>query len=130
MTIKKIKLIKLRIIKNINGDVLKYLNRGDTFFKKFGEIYFSEIKFKKKKGWNLHKKSQCLISVPYGLVKFTFMDKLKKKKILTIGKKNHSVIVLPPNVWFNFTSLSKTSLVVNTLNYKHDDKETLKLPLK
>ena len=59
------------------------------------------------------------------------MDKLrKKKKIITIGKRNHSLIVLPPEIWFSFTSLEKISLVANTINYKHDDKETLKLPLK
>ena len=131
MSLKKIKIIKLKIVKNSKGDVLKYLDKDNKSFKKFGEIYFSEIKYKKKKGWNYHKKCHSLLSVPFGTVKFTFMDKLRKrKKIITVGKKNHSLIVLPPEIWFSFTSLEKVSLIANTINYKHNDKETLKLPLK
>ena len=131
MSLAKIKIIKLKIIKNSKGDILKYIDKDNKNFKKFGEIYFSEIKYKKKKGWNLHKKCHSLLSVPFGRVRFTFMDNLrKKKKIITLGKKNYSLIVLPPKVWFSFTSLEKISLVANTINYKHNDKETLKLSLK
>jgi dTDP-4-dehydrorhamnose 3,5-epimerase-like enzyme len=130
MSLNKIKVIKLNIIKNSKGDILKYLNKNDTYSKKFGETYFSEIKYKSKKGWIFHKKSQSLLTVPFGKVKFTFMDKFKKKKrVIIIGKTKYFLIVLPPKIWFNFTSLDKLSLVVNTLNNKHNDKETLKLPL-
>ena len=82
MSLNKIKVIKLDIIKNSKGDILKYLNKKDIYLKKFGETYFSEIKYKCKKGWNFHKKSQSLLTVPFGRVKFTFMDKFKKKKEL------------------------------------------------
>lgn len=130
MSLKKIKIKRLKIIKNSKGDILKYINKDDQNFKKFGEIYFTEIKYKKIKGWNFHKKCHSLLSVPFGKVKFTFMDKLRKKrKTIIVGKKNYSLIVLPPQVWFSFTSLEKVSLVVNTINYKHNDKETLKQKL-
>ena len=129
MSLDKIKIIKLKILKNSKGDILKYLNKDLNFFQKFGETYFTEIKYNKKKGWNFHKKSQCLISVPFGKVKFTFAEKInEKKKTITIGRKKYFLIVLPPRIWFNFTSLEKNSLVVNTINYKHNDKETLKVP--
>ena len=105
MSLNKIKTIKLKKNLNSKGDVLKYLTRNNKYLKKFGEIYFTEIKKNKIKGWNFHKKCWCLLVVPYGKVKFTFAVNIKgKKKTIIIGKKNYSMIVLPPGIWFNFTS--------------------------
>ena len=130
MTLNKIKVVKLKVIKNSKGDILKYISDDNFFFKKFGETYFSEINYNQTKGWNCHLKCQSLLAVPFGKVKFTFAENInKKKKTITISRKNYSLIILPPGIWFNFKSLYKTSLVVNTLNKKHDDKETLKIPI-
>ena len=126
----KIKIYKLNKLKNLKGDVLKYLNKNNKYFKKFGEIYFTEIKEKKIKGWNFHKKCQCLLTVPVGKVKFEFAEKISgRKRVIIIGKKNYSIIVVPPRIWFNFTSLEKISLVANTINEIHNNKETLKIPI-
>jgi dTDP-4-dehydrorhamnose 3,5-epimerase-like enzyme len=85
---------------------------------------------KKLKGWNYHKKLFSLIAVPYGKVKFTFAEDIKKrKKIIIIGKKNYSLIVIPPGLWFKFESLTKFSLIINTLNDTHKSSETLKIPI-
>ena len=131
MSLSKIKIIKLKISTNPKGDVLKYLTRKNKYFKKFGEVYFTEIKKNKVKGWNLHKKCWCLLAVPYGKVKFTFAENINsKKKTIIIGKKNYSLIVVPPRIWFNFMSIKKISLVVNTLNQIHNKNETLKIPIK
>ena len=125
-----IKIYKLNKLKNLKGDVLKYLNKNNKYFKKFGEIYFTEIKKKKIKGWNFHKKCQCLLTVPVGKVKFEFAEKISgRKRVIIIGKKNYSIIVVPPRIWFNFTSLEKISLVANTINEIHNNKETLKIPI-
>lgn len=131
MSLSKIKIIKLKILKNNKGDVLKYINKKDIYFKKFGEIYFTEIKKNNIKGWNFHRKNKCFISVPFGKVRFTFAKKINsKKKILTIGKKNYSIIIVPPGNWFKFESLEKFSLVASTLDNVHSYEETLKLPIK
>ena len=131
MSLSKIKIIKLKISTNPKGDVLKYLTRKNKDFKKFGEVYFTEIKKNKVKGWNFHKKCWCLLAVPYGKVKFTFAENINsKKKTIIIGKKNYSLIVVPPRIWFNFMSIKKISLVVNTLNQIHNKNETLKIPIK
>ena len=88
MSLSKIKTIKLKISTNPKGDVLKYLTRKNKYFKKFGEVYFTEIKKNKIKGWNFHKKCCCLLAVPYGKVKFTFAKNINsKKKTIVIGKK-------------------------------------------
>ena len=51
----KIKIFKSKISHNKKGDIIKYLSKNDRFFKKFGEVYFTEIKKGKTKGWNYHK---------------------------------------------------------------------------
>ena len=54
---------KNKIIKNPKGNIIKYLSKKDKIYKGFGEVYFSEIKKNKIKGWNLHKKYTCIITV-------------------------------------------------------------------
>ena len=89
MKLSNIKIIKLKVYKNFKGNLIKYLNNKNKNFKKFGEIYFTEIKKNHVKGWNYHKRLQCLIAVPFGEVVFTFKTNMKNKfkKKLIIGKK-------------------------------------------
>ena len=61
MTVKSIKFSKGKRIKNYKGDIIKFISKKNILFKKFGEIYFSEIKKNKIKGWNFHKKYTCLL---------------------------------------------------------------------
>ena len=69
MTVKSIKVLKVKRIKNYKGDIIKFISKKDKGFKKFGEIYFSEIKKNKTKGWNFQKDT-CLLIVPLGKVEF------------------------------------------------------------
>jgi dTDP-4-dehydrorhamnose 3,5-epimerase len=125
MTVKSIKFIKNKIIKNQKGDVIKFINKSSKNFSRFGEIYFSEIKKNKTKGWNIHYKNQCILTVPYGVVDFLFFNpKQKKVKKITISKKNNYSVVIPPGIWFSFKSKAEMSIVTNLLNNKHDKKET------
>ena len=133
MKISGLKKINIKIIKNNKGDLIKYLSSRDSFFKKFGEIYFSEIKKGQIKGWNLHKRFKCHLAVISGSVTFNFVDSRKnsktflKKEKITLRKKNYALLVVPPKIWFNFTTRDKVSLVANTLNYPHLDSETKKI---
>jgi dTDP-4-dehydrorhamnose 3,5-epimerase len=108
------------------------LSKKDKFFSGFGEVYFSEIKKNKTKGWNLHKKNTCILSVPFGSVVFNFIDgRINKKthknvKKVVLSKKNFKIIVVPPGVWFSFKSLTHISIVANCINKVHSDQETLK----
>ena len=129
MTVKSIKIINNKIIKNPKGDIIKFLNRKSKLFSRFGEVYFSEIKKNKTKGWNIHFKSKCIVTVPYGKVIFTFINtKTKKNKIkkVTLSKKNSKIIVIYPGIWFSFKSKATLSLVANLINNPHDPKETSK----
>ena len=132
MSISKIKVIKLKKFNNPIGDTMKYLSKKSSFFKGFGEAYFSEIKKNKIKGWIYHKKYWCILCVPFGKVQFNFknsLDKNTKSKNITIGKKNYSTIVVPPKIYFSFKSRVEISLVVNTINGEHSENESVKIPI-
>jgi len=132
MKITGLKILKREIVRNKKGDILKYLTKDESFFKKFGEIYFSEVLKNKIKGWNFHKKNKCLLIVPYGKVRFHFIDgrfnssSFFKEKMVIVSKTNYKLILVPPGVWFSFKSLSKLSLVANCLEKPHKEGETLK----
>ena len=111
MKINGLKKIKKKIIKNSKGDILKFLVKKDPYFRGFGEIYFTEIKKNKIKGWNCHKKFYCILTVPFGKVKFTFIDgrsKMKsylKKQIIHVDKNRYNIILV---LAWNFYNSIKT----------------------
>tara|TARA_B110001450_G_scaffold232063_1_gene234411 strand:+ start:151 stop:579 length:429 start_codon:yes stop_codon:yes gene_type:complete len=132
MKIIGVKKISTKVFKNLKGDLLKFVSKRNPYFKSFGEIYFNEINFKKKKGWIKHKKNQCMFSVVYGEIDFKLIDDRKKSKTLgreeniKLNKNNHSVLIVPPGIWFSFTTSKKKSILVNLINFVHSDNEILK----
>ena len=126
MTVKSIKLLNKKIFKNPKGDLIKYISKKDFFYRKFGEIYFTEIKKNKKKGWIKHKKNQCLIICLVGKVKFHLIDKFDKEKKFILKEKSGKILLIPPKVWFSFQSVNKNSLIANLINLPHFDKEVEK----
>ncbi len=126
MTVKLIKIFNQKVIKNKKGNLIKFVSKKDEFFKKFGEIYFNEIKFRKKKGWTKHKLNNCLIKCLYGKVKFHFIDQNNNELKIIINSKQNKVLKIPPNIWFNFESISGKSLIVNLIERVHSDKEIIK----
>jgi hypothetical protein len=124
---KKAFLVKSKHIKNTKGDIIKYINVKSRYFKKFGEVYFSEIKKDKTKGWILHKKNTCIITVPYGVVEFKIRKKNEKKiRNFKLYKENDKLLIIPPNNWFCFKSLVKISLVANLIESVHSEQEVEK----
>ena len=107
---------------------MKYINKNDKNYLKFGEVYFSWIKKNNFKGWKLHKKMHMNLTVPVGSVKFTFFDKKSKEKITYIlSEKKFGILYVPPKIWFAFENMSKKkdSLVVNFSNIIHDKNESI-----
>jgi len=122
-----IKKIKLKKIKNKKGNILKYLNKNTLYPKKFGETYFNQIKKNQKKGWILHKKYFCYISVPIGKIQFTYKKNFNsKEKILILSSKKYFLLRVSPKIWFSIKGMKKLSLLVNTITGIHSDKEILK----
>ena len=132
MKITGVKTITGKVFKNQKGDLIKYISKKNPHFKSFGEIYFNEINYKKKKGWIKHKKNQCIFTVAYGEIDFKLIDDRKKSKTfgsennIKLNKKKHSILIIPPGIWFSFTTLKKKSILVNLINSVHSDNEILK----
>ena len=133
MKIIGVRKIKLNIFKNKKGDLLKFISKKNRFYSKFGEIYFNEINFKKRKGWILHKKNTSIMTVCFGEVKFKLIDGRKKSRTFnkendfTLNKNNHGVLLIPPGVWFSFTTNKKKSVLANFINSVHSDDEIIKV---
>ena len=132
MKINGVKIFDLKVIRNSKGDILKFLSKKNKFFRGFGEVYFSEIKNKKTKGWNFHKKNTCIITVPFGTVIFHLIDGRKKSKTfnrelkILISKRRLKVLIIPPGIWFSFQSLSNISIITNFSNKVHSKMESKK----
>ena len=77
-----VKIVPLRIINNINGNVLHIIRNDDPNFLGFGECYCSELLYNKIKGWKKHKLQTQNLTVPSGLVKFVLFDKFLKSILL------------------------------------------------
>ena len=132
MKIIGVKKIIVQRFKNNKGDLLKFVSKKNSYFKSFGEVYFNEIKYKKKKGWIKHLKNQCILSVAFGEINIKLIDDRKKSKTydneenIILNTNKHSVLIVPPGIWFSFTTNKKKSVLVNLINSTHSDKETLK----
>ena len=128
--LKKVKKIPLKVIKNDAGDIIKYLEKKNPNFNKFGEVYFSKIKKGYVKGWNLHKKTSCLITVPFGAVNFVLKDfQMKKTKKILLSDISPSLLIIPPNIWFKFSTKKKYSIIINLIDRLHSNRETKKFPI-
>ncbi len=126
MSLKKIKIINLKRIYNKKGDILKIINKKNKNFKKFGEIYFSEVKKKNIKGWNLHKNFYCHLTVCYGDLILRLKDKKLKLKKVHLSSKKPKLVIIPPKIWFSLEAKEKNSMILNILSGIHDPKESLK----
>ena len=79
-----------------------------------------------------NKKNQCIFTVAYGEIDFKLIDDRKKSKTfgnennIRLNKKKHSILIIPPGVWFSFTTYKKKSILVNLINSVHSDNEILK----
>lgn len=118
------RIYKNKIFKTKIGKLIKFVNKNNEYFKKFGEIYFNHIKISKKKNdWILHKKYQCIILVINGNIQFTLR---KKKKTKNLNLNNEKILVINPSTWFRFSSKTKSAIFVNLIDGIHDPKETIR----
>tara|TARA_B100000989_G_scaffold294175_2_gene272797 strand:+ start:22838 stop:23245 length:408 start_codon:yes stop_codon:yes gene_type:complete len=131
-TRKKINFKKLKKFPNPKGNImLCYKEKVFDIKTNIKEIYFTEIRYNKVKGWIKHMKISCNFIVPVGKVKFMFLSKSNKRKEIIIGEKNYLKIYIPPKTWFAFKGLSKSkSLVLNYSDKVNDNKDVVRQDFK
>lgn len=123
-------------INHPKGDILHAIKISDYGFEKFGEAYFSTIKYSEVKGWKMHKSMTLNLIVPCGNIRFVLMDcrksNLKNPNIesFIIGETNYKRLTIPPNIYVAFQGMSKEmNLLLNIADIEHDPEESINLPL-
>ena len=133
-TIYGLRIIPLKEISDQRGTVLHMLRSDSENFKKFGEIYFSEINPGYVKTWKKHLKMTQNFAVPAGKVIFKFYDDRSdsksfgfKEKIIIGRPDNYCLIIVPPLVWYSFENIfDKESIIANCSSIPHDPTELKK----
>ena len=125
----KVQIKNSRIIKNIEGNLIKIISKND-FSKKwnFGEIYISEIKKNIIKGWHYHKYQTSTLFVIKGIVKIVIF-KNKVFKSYKLNPKKMKIIIIPPKTWYSFKGLEKNNSLINLSNKIYNPKNSMKKAL-
>ncbi len=127
-----VKVHTLQRFYDARGAIFKMLSASDPHFTRFGEVYFSYIKPKTIKGWQLHKLSTLAFAVPTGTITLVLCDKREtsptngQHQAFSLGVSGmYSLVVVPPLVWFGYKSASENRggliAIVSDNPYDPDD---------
>ena len=110
---------KIKIIKNPKGNLFKLFSKEHSFFKKFGEVYYTEVYPNRFKGWKFHEKRTQIISVISGKINFYLKKKEKDKPKIIKMESPHKLILLKiePKTFYSFTCKSKEKgIIINFID--------------
>jgi len=127
---------KLKIINSESGSVMHALKKLDNGFSKFGEIYFSTIRYNSVRAWKLHKKMTSNLIVPSGEILFCFFDDRKDSSTRNefyytiLSKDLYFRLTVPPGIWFGFKGVGKSqNIACNISDLIHDPEEIIRKDL-
>lgn len=130
--IKGVIIQELKIFSHPAGNVMRMLRCDESFFKQFGEIYFSFINPGCIKGWKKHLKQTQHFVVPEGQLKLVLYDDRKDSPTcgevqeIEIGVKNYELVRIPAQVWYSFKALEdKQAMIANCTDIPHDPAESV-----
>jgi dTDP-4-dehydrorhamnose 3,5-epimerase len=125
---------ELKQIADARGRVMQMLRADSSLFRKFGEIYFSEILPDQVKAWKKHQKMTQHYAVPLGNIKLVMYDDRENSptrgelQVLEIGREHYCLVRIPPRVWYGFKCLGQQpALVANCADLPHDPAESQSL---
>lgn len=129
-------LTKNKIISTPLGDIFHIIKASSEGFAGFGEVYISEVKKNKIKGWKRHKMIFINLTIIQGSVKIVIYDDRENSKTngeinsFLLGPNiNYSRISIPPGLWVAFKGLDQKNLVLNVIPEEHNYKESDNKPL-
>lgn len=124
VTVDNIVVTPLKRISTLGGDILHVMKESSSGYSRFGEAYFSQIKYLSVKAWKRHHKMTSNLVVPVGEVRFVFIDDLNSCREERIGDNNYVRLTIPPGIWFGFQGVSeKTSWILNVADIEHSPDE-------
>jgi hypothetical protein len=116
---KNYKIEKIKIIKNLKGNLFKVISKDHVFYNKFGEIYLSEIRPGKFKGWKYHENRTQIITVIAGKVRFFFKKKIADRATFVDIEypNNLHLLKIEKKTYYSFECKSKArSLIINLID--------------
>lgn len=124
--IKGVKITPLEVFCDERGSVKHMLKCTDKVFKKFGEVYFSEVLPGKVKAWHKSNKATRNYVVIEGNIKLVIYDG-KKSQEIRIGDKNYCLVTIPTGVWSGFMPLGgKKAIVCDLMDTPFNPKDMVK----
>ena len=129
-------LTPVKIIAGINGDVLHVLKEHESTYSRFGEAYFSSVRYNSMKGWKKHLQMTLNIVVPIGSIKFVLYDDraesttYKSIQEVELSRENYQRLTIPPKIWIAFEGVGEGyNLLLNIASIEHDPDESMLLPI-
>lgn len=125
-----VEIIPLKQICDERGKIMHMMRNDSSYFKKFGEIYFSTVYPGVIKGWHIHKKMELNYAVVSGMIKLVLYDDRSKSKTkgelmeLFVGEDNYCLVKIPPFVWNGFKGIgTRSAIVANCTTEPHNSEE-------
>lgn len=124
----------LRQIPDERGKIMHMLRASDSYFEKFGEIYFSTVYPGAVKGWHIHREMTLNYAVVFGIIKLVLYDERENSPSkgqlmeLFVGEGNYCLVKVPPQIWNGFKGIGTTpAIVANCATMAHDPAEISRL---
>ncbi len=125
--IEGVKVVPLMRIPDERGTILHMLKKTDPHFIGFGEIYFSTIYKGVVKGWHKHPEMTLNYACIFGRIKLVIYDDREDSRTkgklmeLFLGPDNHSLVIIPPEIWNGFKGMSEPyAIMANCCTHPHD----------
>jgi dTDP-4-dehydrorhamnose 3,5-epimerase len=132
--IEGLRVVPLRRIPDERGTIYHMLRATDEHFVEFGEIYFTSIYNGVIKGWHKHREMTLNYACIFGRIKLVIYDDRDGSPTrgelveLFLGPDDHSLAIIPPDVWNGFKGMSEPfALVANCATHPHDPSRTTRL---
>ncbi len=132
--IEGVKKVPLRQIQDERGKVMQMLKATDPHFQQFGEVYFSWVNPNIIKAWHKHTKMLMNYAVPIGCIKVVLYDDRQDSSTFKMineyfmNSEDYYLLMIPPNVWYGFTSVGgEKAMVVNCTSLPHDPNEIIRI---
>jgi dTDP-4-dehydrorhamnose 3,5-epimerase len=129
-----VQVVALRRIPDERGTVMHMLRATDPHFVQFGEIYFSTIYREVVKGWHRHREMTLNYACVFGRVRIVLYDEREgsptrgELQEIFLGPDNHSLVVVPPEVWNGFKGMNDPfAIVANCCTHAHDPARSSRL---
>ena len=123
--IEGVKIIPLKTFSDERGKVMHMVKNTDSFFDKFGEVYFSTVLPGKIKAWNRRNMATRNYVVVEGNIKLVLYDG-KEIQEINMGEDNYCLVQIPPRVWSGFGAIGERTAIVADLTdlpYSPEDSE-------